>query len=362
MTPTQLARALAGLAPPLQRALLAQLMAWERAGGRASLREVEQAIAAGNTREVVRLLLGDSVADVVVIGPPQLPDASRAFDAFATPAAIAAASRTEQALVRAAAEAAIQASRIASAALPPIPPGARRVTTPSPAPRSGVLTITQGTRVTTAPAAARYGGDALRYLRASAHEGIVAAVNAGNAAGLNPRDVARGLRDVVGLGESQAVWVSNLRAELEAGDLREALGRQLLNGPIRQTVAARVKSGKPLTPAEIDRIVQGYAGKWRAWHAETIARTTGLDLLRAGTIAQARAAQASGAYGAAVLTKRWVTRLDGRERPAHRALNGRTIALNARWLDEGVSRDVPGGFNCRCAVVIRVGIAPLSNS
>lgn len=360
MTPAQLARALAGLAPPLRRALLAQLLAWESGGRRAALRDVEQAVASGDTRAVVRLLMGDSVADVVVIGPPQLPDAARAFDGLVTPAAIAAASRTEQALIRASAESAIQASRLASAALPPIPPRVRLVTLPNPAPLSGVLTITQTTaQPSGAVAAVRYGGDALRYLRATAHDGIVAAVQAGNAAGVNPRDVARGLRDVVGLGRSQAEWVSNLRTELEAGRYGAALDRELLNGPIRQTVTAAQRAKRSLTPAQIDRIVAGYGAKWRAWHAETIARTTSLDLLRSGTIARARAAQQSGAYGDAQITKRWVTRLDGRERDAHRALNGTTIPLNARWLDDGVSRDVPGGYNCRCAVVLRVSAGPL---
>lgn len=348
MTPTQLARALASLAPPLQRALLAQLAAWRAAGQRAALRDVEAAVAAGNTREVVQLLLGAAVATTVTLGPPALPDAATAF-AVAIAAAIAAASRTEAALIRAAAEAAIQASRLASAALPPIPPTGRLVAAAgAPSPFSGLVTITRGTLPATgAPSAVRYGGDALRYLRATAHQGIVAAVQAGNAAGINPRDIARGLRDVVGLGESQAVWVANLRRELESGQFSDALQRKLLKGPIRQTVAARARSGKPLTAAEVDRIVSGYADKWRAWHAETIARTTSLDLLRTGTIAQARAALASGAYGpGATMTKRWVAFLDAETRDAHRALNGTTIDLNARWLDDGVPRDVPGGWNC----------------
>ena len=352
MTPDQLARALANLAPALQRALLAQLIAWEAQGRRAAIRDVEAAMAAGDTRGVVRLLLGDRVANTVSIGPPQLPDAARAFVAIASPAAIAAASRTEQALIRATADAAIQASRVASALLPPIPPTVRVVAAASsPAPFSGVVTITQ----TTLPAAAvrteakvavSYGGDALRYLRATAHEGIVAAVQAGNAAGINPRETARALRDVVGLGEHQALWVQNFRHELESGQLLTARSRKLVDGRMSGLIERRKAAGKALTSPEIDKLVATYADKWRAFHAETIARTVSLDLLRAASIAKARAAVASGVYGDAPVTKRWVTRMDGRERPAHHDLNGSTIPLNAQWLDDGVLRDVPGGWNC----------------
>jgi hypothetical protein len=184
----------------------------------------------------------------------------------------------------------------------------------------------------------------------------MAAVREGNARGITPRDIARGLRDVVGLGESQAVWVENLRAELESGQFSTALQRKLVDGVSARIIKARMASKKPLTGVEIDKIVGRYADSWRSWHAETIARTASLDLLRQGTLAKALEAQASGAYGSEVITKRWVTRIDGRERDAHRALNGTTIPLNGSWFDEGVPRRTPGGWNCRCAMVIRVGV------
>jgi hypothetical protein len=373
MTPAQLDRALSRVAPPLRRAVRALLDAWERAGRRASLDAVARAIATDDTRAIVRAVLGDTAAETVTVLPTPFPDAERAF-AAATPAAIAAGSRAEDALVRAAADAAVRASGLASASLPPRPPGDR---VPSQAggrpPLSGVL-FADGPRAVeaardartatraavrealTTPGARAFGVDALRYLRAETHAGIMAAVREGNARGINPRDIARGLRDVVGLGSSQATWVANLRTELEAGRLGDALARKLVDGTTARTLRARMASGKALTPAEVDRIVGRYAEAWRSWHAETIARTASLDLLRHGTLARALEAQRRGDYGTEPVTKRWVTRLDGRERPAHRELNGTVVPLNGAWFDEGVPRRTPGGWNCRCSLVIRVGV------
>ncbi len=349
MTPAQLARAVRGLSPPLARALLAVLADWQRTASRVSLARLEGAVAAGDVRLVVRLVLGDAVADAVTILPTPLPDAAVAFTPAPTPAAIAAASRAEAALL-ARAEATVRlAYRLGEGVLPPRPPAAPVVGLPEPIPPRPVIVFRAG--LPDAAVAARgYADGALGYLRAEAAAGVRVAVEEGLRAGVNPRDVARGLRDVVGLGESQARWVANLREELEAGRYSRALERQLVNGPIRQTLAAAVRTGRPLTAAQVDRIVAGYGEKWRAWHAETVARTMALDLARHGQDAAMRAAIARGDYAGLVVFKTWVTTLDGRERDAHRALNGRRIRFEETWNDDGVARRVPGGWNCRCSV------------
>lgn len=46
------------------------------------------------------------------------------------------------------------------------------------------------------------------------------------------------------------------------------------------------------------------------------------------------------------IMKTWISLMDGRERPAHHALNGSRIPGRAMWDDEGVQRIVPGGWNC----------------
>lgn len=365
MTPAQLFRTLASVEPALRRAILAQLIEWQKLGKSAQLAIVAAAIEANDTTRVVSLMLGPEVARAVEHAP--LPPAVKAFS-NTTQVEQVAVTRAEKALVKATAKTVVDVSRVARATVPvaparTLPP---RIVVPD-APSIGVLTVRHSlpvpspvvapiVRSANADAAVAYGGDALKYLRSEARAGIIAAVRQGNAAGINPRDVARGLRDTVGLGETQAVWVANLRAELEAGQFATALGRKLVKGPIRQTIAARRRSKKPLTPAEIDKIVGAYGDKWRAFHAETIARTLSLDLLRTAALAEARRAQQSGKYGNAPMTKRWVAIIDKHTRDAHRALNGSTIDLNAQWNDDGELRDVPGGYNCRCAMVIHVGV------
>ena len=355
MTPAQLARAVAGLTPPLARALLAALEDWQLRASRLALARLERAVASGDVELVVRLVLGDAIADAVVVTAPPFPDAGIAYSRAAAPspagiAAIGAVTRAEAALL-ARAEASVRlAYRLGEGVLPPRPPVQTAVgaALPEPIPPRPVVVFQAGLP-DAAAGATRYAGEALAYLRAEAHGGVRAAVEAGLQAGVNPRDIARQLRDVVGLGASQARWVANLRTELEAGRYQQALGRQLLNGPIRRTVEAAARANRPLTTGQLDRVVEGYAGKWRAWHAETIARTMALDLARHGQEAAMRAAIARGDYAGLVVFKTWITTVDGRERDAHRALNGRRIRFEATWNDAGVARRVPGGWNCRCS-------------
>jgi hypothetical protein len=296
---------------------------------------------------VARLVLGPALPLVALTTLPNV----------SAPGALGAPSVTtpsERAVIRTVAQAYTTAERVGERFLPK-PPGGGFPNVVSGTPQGPLIILDAPGSPAAAARATAYANDAVTYLRAEAVAGVTAAVQAGLEAGVNPREVARSIRAVVGLGEAQAAWVANLRAELVAGKLEQALDRKLINGTLRQTIAARLRNGKRLTPAEIDRIVMGYGDKWRAWHAESVARTMTLDLLRGGQIRAVRAAIARGDYDGLRVTKQWVTRLDGRERDSHRALDGTTQPINGFWYDDGVLRDVPGGWNCRCA--FRVNLA-----
>jgi hypothetical protein len=356
MTPKQLANALARLFPNVQRAVIAQLIAWQQAAGRAPMQALVDAVERGDAARAADVLLGPPPSSYVSSLNAELPRAALAYEGVASRTAASVMSTTERALIRAVAETVIDGQVMAlDLTMPTIRlPDA---TAPTPA-RTVLQTAAAVSRdMQRAARAVAYGEGALSYLRSEARVGVRVAVEEGLRAGRNPVDVARGLRDVVGLGKSQAVWVTNLRAELEAGRLSTALRRQLVNGNIARTIEARLRNGKPLTAAEINKIVGTYSDKMRAFHAETVARTMTLDLLRHGQIAGLRAAVADGEYAGLRLLKQWHTTIDGRQRDSHEALDGEEIALDDVWFDDDgttmTPRDVPGGWQCRCAMSFR---------
>ena len=91
--------------------------------------------------------------------------------------------------------------------------------------------------------------------------------------------------------------------------------------------------------------------EWRKerWRANTIART---EVLTAANEGNYRGAIATGLQ----LKKRWLTRLDGRERDSHRLANGQTQELQTPYNVGGVAMMRPGDIrapaeeviNCRC--------------
>jgi Uncharacterized protein, homolog of phage Mu protein gp30 len=92
--------------------------------------------------------------------------------------------------------------------------------------------------------------------------------------------------------------------------------------------------------------------QWRKqkWIAERIART---EVLKAANEGNFRMAKASGVAN----YKRWITRLDGRERPSHRAAHRQSRPIDEPFDvgDEQIMKPGEGGgsnaINCRCAVI-----------
>jgi hypothetical protein len=162
--------------------------------------------------------------------------------------------------------------------------------------------------------------------------------------GLNPRETARDLRGAIGLGPTQQQQVRNFRAALETGDVAKALGYQRRDRRFDRTI----RRGN-LTPAEIDRMVDAYERRRLALNAETVARTAALDTQRAAQNEAWGAAIRSGAVDAGDLRRRWVTILDGRERPAHHAMHGTVVRWGEPFLVPGVGPQMTPGeseYNC----------------
>lgn len=214
--------------------------------------------------------------------------------------------------------------------------------------------------------------EALRRLTGDVRETVRQRMLAGIQAGENPRQTARGMRDVIGLAPRQEAAVRNFMDELRRGD-RKALRRALAKGHFRtetgEVLKRRAHAGgqglssrqlgtlmrdlgtRQLTEAEINTMAREYRKRLMAWNAEANARTIALNANKA---AQRLAWENSidvGAVDRARLQRTWIAvggpAGDGRNRPEHLDLHGTTVGFDERYPNGQLT---PGetDFNCRC--------------
>jgi len=182
-------------------------------------------------------------------------------------------------------------------------------------------------------------------LKDGVREVVRAYVEQGLRAGVNPREVARQLRSVIGLAPNQLSYVENFRQELLDGDL-SALERTLLDkrsvGTIRKAFA-----GNGLSEGQIDKMTEAYRQSWIATNAETNARTAALDANRLAEHLGYKNAVDQGFLDGGTLTKRWSGVLDDRERESHVLMQGNTVPWDGNFSN---GQFLPGDteYNCRC--------------
>ena len=105
----------------------------------------------------------------------------------------------------------------------------------------------------------------------------------GVARGVNPRDMARDIKDSIGLTPDQFDWVTSYRSSLENQDYANALGRALSDGRSDRTIAAAQRRGEAMDPEDIDAAVERYRRNVIAYRAENIARTEALKVVHQGS-------------------------------------------------------------------------------
>ncbi|MEJ0047055.1 MAG: hypothetical protein WDN04_13770 [Rhodospirillales bacterium] len=97
--------------------------------------------------------------------------------------------------------------------------------------------------------------------------------------GASPDDMARRIRQNIGLTSTQAQHVDNYRTELEqAPPDPRALNRKLRDKRYDGVISRAIDEGRPLTVEEINRYVDAYHRKYLAFRAMTIARTESVVL------------------------------------------------------------------------------------
>ena len=190
----------------------------------------------------------------------------------------------------------------------------------------------------------------LKPLKAELRETVRLAVEQGIRDGKNPRAVARGLRDVIGLAPNQLQEVENYRQALLDGRIGKALSYELRDKRFDNTVKKGEYDNK-----KIDVMVQRYAEKRKADHANTIARTAALNANRQGADSAFQSAIDGGLVDPARAYKVWVTVGDSRVREEHAAMDGERVRY-----DEPFSNGLlwPSEYNCRCIVAYEMEPLP----
>lgn len=205
----------------------------------------------------------------------------------------------------------------------------------------------------------------LRLIRQFDDEQLAAtrqAIARGIREGINPRDMARDFRQSIGLTRRQEAAVDNYRRMLNALD-PEALTRQLATKTDLNTLRAAIKNNKPLTAAQVDKMVARYNNRYIAYRAEVIGRTEALRSAHQGTELMFQQLVDDGNVGKNELFRSWVTGADERVRPSHVFMNGQIRGLDesflsgkGNYLKYPGDPDAPGEetIQCRCSLTMRL--------
>lgn len=170
--------------------------------------------------------------------------------------------------------------------------------------------------------------------------------------GVNPRAIARQIRDVVGLSPTQESYVRNLRAELEAGQYATAAQRVLLDQRYNLVKLDALSSAD--RAKRVDTIVTAYRKSYIAFNAESNARTAALDATKLGQRLSWQDAIGKGIVDGDRLEKTWRGVKDNRERDEHLAMEGETVGFDEPF-SNGEMTPGESTYNCRCVPIVRVG-------
>jgi hypothetical protein len=195
---------------------------------------------------------------------------------------------------------------------------------------------------------------------------------------------------VIGLTDRQAQAVKNFRKELETFHLRRSAGGYNLGGKISRApggaqvyaldedgqlkdgilerrlrdfrfdgqLQRAMQQGKPLTPAQIDKMVEAYARKYLKYRSETIARTEALRTTNFGVQDAWRQAIASGTVPEENIRRQWVLSRDERLcslcAPVPRMNPKLGVAFGQPFATpKGAQMLPPLHPNCRCTIWVQ---------
>lgn len=182
--------------------------------------------------------------------------------------------------------------------------------------------------------------------------------------GTNPREMARDIRDSIGLAPNQEEAVRSYRRALENGDWSNALGRELSSGHSDRAIVAARKAGRTLSAEQVDTAVERYRQNFLTHRAETIARHEALRNVHQGNEDAFQQAIDRGDLDADTLESEWVPAPKTRyARKDHQAMKGQKRKFGEPFeTPRGVKLRYPGDpdapisetAGCRCQKTTRV--------
>lgn len=206
-------------------------------------------------------------------------------------------------------------------------------------------------------------------------QGVREIIQAGIASGRGTNAIARDIvgttnkvtkrreGGVLGLTGQQGQFVANARAELEALD-RNYLTRAARDRRFDKAVRKAIQTGKPLSKADIDKIISRYADGLLIRRADVVARTEAHNALNAGRYEAIRQTAENAGMDMSQAVVKWQATKDGRTRDSHRALGGKTARYGEAFTSPmtGAKMRFPGDrslgapasevVHCRCTMTV----------
>lgn len=190
--------------------------------------------------------------------------------------------------------------------------------------------------------------------------------------GVNPREMARDLRDSIGLTETQEQHVRNYRRALEEGRFHDARSRELHDDRYNPALRTARSNGQPLTSKQVDTFTERYRENYIKHRAEVIARTEALSAANAGHSDAMRQAVDRGDVEQDQLENEWHAAGHGKNRrDLHQAMDGKRVLFGEDFvLGDGTRMSGPGDprggakhlIHCRCTRSTSLALPPPSNA
>lgn len=183
--------------------------------------------------------------------------------------------------------------------------------------------------------------------------------------GLGPRETARHFFRSIGLAPNQERAVANYRRLLEA-NRSDALSRAMRDPRFDALVQSAIEQGKPLTPRQINMMVERYRQNFIRMRAETIARTEAHEAFNAARDEAVEQMVEQSGIDPDRASRIWNVTRDGRERDWHATMHRQERKIGEKFVDgKGNQLMRPGDKNapaetiiqCRCTLTFRIAPA-----